>query len=355
MACLLDLLQLAREKGASDLHLTVGRPPVLRLHGDLVQLDLTPLSAADTAAMLAEVASNLQAAILQERGEVDFACSLTGLGRFRINAFRQQGSISIACRLIPQLVPKLDQLGLPPIVAELTQRRQGLILVTGPTGSGKSTTLAAMIDKINSERATHILTIEDPIEFLYHHKLSLVNQREVGADTESFASGLRAALRQDPDVILIGEMRDLETTAAAVSAAETGHLVLASLHTPGAAQTIDRILDIFPPHQQPQIRSQLASVLQAVIWQQLLPRADQAGRVAAAEVLLVTPAIRNLIRERKAHQIPSLMQTGKQLGMQTMEQALLQLYQRGLISGDQLDAYSPESALLSGLLGSDRG
>ena len=338
MPRLLELLSLAVDRGASDLHLTVGQAPMLRLNGDLARLDLPRLTPADTSEMFDEVAQEQQRASLKSLGEVDFSLSMSGIGRFRVNAFRQRGTISIACRLIPQVIPGINSLGLPPIVGELVNRRQGLILVTGPTGSGKSTTLAAMIDKINQERAEHILTIEDPIEFLHRHKRSMVNQR------------LRAALREDPDVILIGEMRDLETTAAAVSAAETGHLVLATLHTPGAAQTVHRILDIFPPYQQQQIRTQLALVLQAVISQQLLRRADGQGRVVAAEVLIVTPAIRNLIREGKVHQINSMMQAGGQFGMETMEQSLQDLYRQGLINKSQIDLYAPETGLLESLL-----
>ncbi|NLW17207.1 MAG: type IV pilus twitching motility protein PilT [Firmicutes bacterium] len=350
MPRLLDLLQVAVDRGASDLHVTVGQPPVLRVHGELVRMDAPNLTPADTNEMLDEVLADQHREVFKDWGEVDFSLSLPGIGRFRINAFRQRGTIGMACRLIPQAIPSIDSLGLPPVVGELTNRRQGLILVTGPTGSGKSTTLAAMIDKINRERAEHILTIEDPIEFLHRHERSIVNQREVGSDTRSYAHGLRAALREDPDVILIGEMRDLETTQAAVSAAETGHLVLATLHTPGAAEAVHRILDIFPPYQQQQIRTQLALVLQAVISQQLLRRADRPGRVVAAEVLVVTPAIRNLIREGKVHQIHSMMQAGGQLGMQTMEQALQSLYQRGVISKAQMDLYAPEAGLLQRLL-----
>lgn len=350
MPRLVELLNLAVGKGASDLHLTVGQAPVLRLHGELVRVDMPKLTPADTAEMFDEVVQDMQRTMFESLGEVDFSLSLPGIGRFRVNAFRQRSTIGIACRLIPQVIPSIDSLGLPPIVGELTNRRQGLILVTGPTGSGKSTTLAAMIDKINQERAEHILTIEDPIEFLHRHQRSIVNQREVGADTKSYANGLRAALREDPDVILIGEMRDLETTAAAVSAAETGHLVLATLHTPGAAQAVHRILDIFPPYQQAQIRTQLALVLQAIISQQLLRRADREGRVVATEVLMVTPAIRNLIREGKVHQINSMMQAGAQFGMQTMDQSLQNLYQRGLISKAQIDLYAPETGLLESLL-----
>jgi len=275
--------------------------------------------------------------LLRERGEIDLAYSLPGVSRFRVNVFHQRGSVGAAIRLIPRNIPDLERLGLPPVVAELAERQHGLVLVTGPTGSGKSTTLAAMVDRINRERSCHIITLEDPIEYLHQHRRSIVNQREVGADTRSFASALRAALRQDPDVILVGEMRDLETIATAITAAETGHLVLATLHTSSAVQSIDRIIDVFPSHQQGQVRIQLADTLEGVITQQLWLRADRTGRVAAVEVLAATPAVKNLIREGKTHQIISSIQTGGRYGMQTMEMALRQLVARGIIADSELN------------------
>ncbi|MDN5346858.1 MAG: twitching motility protein PilT [Clostridia bacterium] len=329
-----DILQAAAAKGASDVHLTVGLPPVFRYLGELLpQENWPPLQTA--------VTEELARQLLGERwpefatqGELDFAYSLSGIGRFRVNVFRQRGSVAAAIRLIPARVPSLEELGLPPVVGELADQPHGLVLVTGPTGSGKTTTLAAMIDRINHQRSCHIITLEDPIEYLHQHKKSMVNQREIGSDSPSFASALRAALRQDPDVILVGEMRDLETVATAITAAETGHLVLTTLHTSSAVQSVDRIIDVFPPHQQGQIRIQLADTLAGVITQQLLPRADGKGRVAAVEVLIATPAVRNLIREGKTHQIVSAMQTGGRFGMQTMEMSLKQLSARGIIDLD---------------------
>jgi twitching motility protein PilT len=348
---LLELLQQAMELGASDLHLTVGQAPAYRLDGELRLMNLPRLLPADTREMLDEVTTPVQREALRQQGDLDFALSLPGVGRFRVNVYQQRGSIAMACRLIPFQIPSIAQLGLPPVVEELTGRHQGLILVTGPTGSGKSSTLAAMIDLINRRRAGHIMTLEDPIEFLHSHKLSIVNQREIGVDTPSYAAGVRSALHEDPDVLLVGEMRDLETTAAALSAAETGMLVMATLHTQGAAQTVNRILDIFPPHQQQQVRTQLALTLQAVISQQLVRRAQGPGRVLAAEVLIMTPAIRHLIREGKVQQIPSQLQTGSEVGMQTMEKALQDLYQRGLITQEQMNFYLPELGLINTLLG----
>ncbi|WP_406676381.1 type IV pilus twitching motility protein PilT [Moorella sp. ACPs] len=331
------ILRAAAAAGASDVHLSVGLPPVFRVHGELqVQRQWEPLDSEMTASLVRPMVGE-RWEVLQERGEIDLAYSLPGVSRFRVNVFHQRGSVGAAIRLIPREIPSLETLGLPPVVAELAERQHGLVLVTGPTGSGKSTTLAAMVDKINRERSCHIITLEDPIEYLHQHRRSIVNQREVGSDTQSFASALRAALRQDPDVILVGEMRDLETIATAITAAETGHLVLATLHTSSAIQSVDRIIDVFPPHQQGQVRIQLADTLEGVITQQLLPRADRKGRVAAVEVLIATPAVKNLIREGKTHQIVSSMQTGARYGMQTMDMALRQLVTRGVITDRELN------------------
>ncbi len=334
-----ELLRQAVEAGASDVHLTVASPPVLRLHGRLVRVGDACLTPDDLARLIEPLLSPAQRQRLEETGQVDLAYSLSGVGRFRVNVYRQRGSLAAALRTIPGRVPTLEELGLPPVVASLTRAHNGLILVTGPTGHGKSTTLAAMIDLINSERSCHILTLEDPIEYLHRHKKSIVNQREIGIDSQNFAQALRAALRQDPDVILVGEMRDLETIATAITAAETGHLVMATLHTMGAAATIDRVVDVFPPHQQAQIRTQLAGVLQGVISQLLLPRADGRGRVVALEIMVATPAIRNLIREGKTHQIPSAIQTGGRYGMCLMEAYLRRLRDNGLITEEEYRAH----------------
>ncbi|WP_170240329.1 type IV pilus twitching motility protein PilT [Thermosediminibacter litoriperuensis] len=329
-----EILAEAVRKGASDIHLTVGLPPVFRQHGRLEpQGQCPPLTASDTEALAREILADRWEEFIK-RKELDLAYSIAGLGRFRVNIFYQRGSVGVAIRLVGEVIRSLDELGLPPVVGELADQPHGLVLVTGPTGSGKTTTLAAMIDRINERRSCHIITLEDPIEYLHQHKKSIVNQREIGSDSPSFASALRAALRQDPDVILVGEMRDLETVATAITAAETGHLVLATLHTGSAVQSIDRIIDVFPPHQQNQIRIQLADTLTGVITQQLLPRADGKGRVVAVEILIATPAVRNLIREGKTHQIVSLMQTGSRFGMQTMEMSLRQLREKGIINLD---------------------
>jgi twitching motility protein PilT len=331
-----EIISRGVELGASDVHLTVYRPPVYRVNGRLIYDSQTePLKPEETKKLAAEIMPNPQSAeTLRELGQVDFSNSLPGIGRFRVNIYLQRGSYAAAIRLIPVDVPRLDQLGLPPVVAELTMRENGLLLVTGATGSGKSTTLAAMINLLNHTRNCNILTLEEPIEYLHRHGTCIINQREIGTDSPSFALALRAALRQDPDVILIGEMRDLETIAIAMTAAETGHLVLASLHSANAAQTIERIIDVFPPHQQAQISIQLATTLQGIISQQLIPRSNGNGRVAACEVLVATPAIRNLIRENKIHQIYSSIQTGGNSGMITMEKSIKTLCQQGIISID---------------------
>lgn len=269
--------------------------------------------------------------IFEEKGEYDMSFSVDGKGRYRVNVFRQQGEVAMAFRLVSEKIPSPEELGVPGSIIDLYQRKRGLVLVTGPTGSGKSTTLAAIIDKVNTFRDAHVITLEDPIEYIHKHKMSMVNQREIGLDSQSYANALRAALREDPDVILVGEMRDYETISVAITAAETGHLVLSTLHTIGAASTIDRVIDVFPPHQQQQIRVQLANVLEAVISQQLIPRADGRGRVAAFEVLHANLAIRNLVREGKTHQIPSIMQTNRRMGMIAMDDAIVQLYREGKI------------------------
>jgi twitching motility protein PilT len=329
---LIKLLTTGIDRKASDVHLTVGIPPTYRIDGTLVPTLEGCLTPEDTSYMVKQVLGEKRMNKLDETGEIDFSYSISNTGRFRVNAFKQRGSYAMVLRIIPLVIPSMDELGLPKVVNELSKLPRGLILVTGPTGSGKTTTLASMINKINSERKCHIVTLEDPLEYLHHHKKSIVNQREIGSDTENFANGLRGALREDPDVILVGEMRDLETISIAITAAETGHLVLSTLHTNGAAKTMDRVIDVFPPYQQQQIRVQLSAVIEAVISQQLLPRASGKGRVAAHEVMLATPAIRNLIREGKNHQIDTSIQTSASLNMQTMDTALVTLYKKGVIT-----------------------
>lgn len=331
------LCDIANDPLISDLHLTVNSRPIVRTTGELRPYMKYP--AILTAQDLSEIARSLmdedQYRVFQEKGEYDFSYSIQETGRFRVNAYHQRGAVGLALRVIPNRIPSMEELGLPEVIHELALRQNGLVLCTGPTGSGKSTTLASMLDLINRTRSCHILTLEDPIEYLHTHKKSLIHQREVGADTKNFSNGLRAALRQDPDVILVGEMRDLETISIAVEAAETGHLVFATLHTNDAAGTIDRIIDVFPPNQQQQIRTQLAAVLQGVIAQQLVKRSDRPGRVAAVEVMVANPAIRNLIREGKSHQIYSAMQTGAKFGMQTMDAALARLCREGIITAEE--------------------
>jgi len=329
-----DIVNEGTSRIASDIHITVGIPPTFRINGELIPYTNTPLNPQDTEELVRQTMNDEQYQQLMERGEFDFSYSSPGRGRYRVNAYRQRGSLGMALRIIPLEIPSMQQLGLPPVLSDLARLPRGLILVTGPTGSGKSTTLATMIDQINKERKVHILTLEDPIEYLHSHKRSIVNQREIGSDSKTFTSALRGALREDPDVILVGEMRDLDTISIAITAAETGHLVLSTLHTLGSAKTIDRIIDVFPPHQQQQVRIQLSSVIQAVVSQQLLPRADGKGRVAAHEIMISTPAIRNLIREDKVHQIDTAIQTGGKFRMHTMDSSLVNLYNRGLISKD---------------------
>src|SRR5262245_4323393 len=321
------LLEEMIEKDASDLHIVAGERPKLRVDGDITSASTEEvLTPKDTLSLAYSVLTENQKKRFETENELDFSFGIQNLARFRGNCFKQRGCVSLVIRQIPFTVRTFDELGLPPIVAKLSERPRGLVLVTGPTGSGKSTTLAAMIDKINKELKGHIITVEDPIEFIHRHQACLVNQREVGTDTNSFAAALKYALRQDPDVVLIGEMRDLETTQSALTIAETGHLAFATLHTNSAAETINRIIDIFPSHQQPQIRAQLAFVLEGVITQTLLQKAKGRGRVMAAEIMVCTPAIRALIRDDKVHQIYSSMQAGKKHGMQTLNDALYQLY-----------------------------
>ena len=329
---LIELLSIGVEKNASDVHLTVGIPPTYRIDGALISLVERKLTAEDTLYLVKQALNETRMNKLDETGEIDFSYSIPSIGRFRVNAFKQRGSYAMVLRIIPLEIPLMDELGLPTILNDLSRLPRGLILVTGPTGSGKTTTLASIINKINSERRCHIITLEDPLEYLHKHKKSIVNQREVGSDTLNFANGLRGALREDPDVILVGEMRDLETISTAITAAETGHLVLSTLHTNGAAKTMDRIIDVFPPFQQQQIRVQLASVIEAVISQQLLLKASGKGRIGAYEVMTATPAIRNLIREGKNHQIDTTIQTSGALGMHTMDTSLINLYKRGEIT-----------------------
>ncbi len=351
MANLHQLLQTMIDKGASDLHITTGSPPQLRIDGQLVPMNLPPLSAAETKQICYSILTDVQKHRFEEDDELDLSFGIKGLSRFRANVFLQRGAVAAAIRTIPFKILSLEELNLPPIVSGLVNKSKGLILVTGPTGSGKSTTLASMIDKINSERHEHIITVEDPIEFLHQHKKGLVNQREVGADTKGFKQALKYVLRQDPDIVLIGEMRDLETMEAALTVSETGHLALATLHTNSAVQTINRIIDVFPPHQQPQVRAQLSFVLEGIIAQQLIPKMSGQGRVMAAEVLIPTPAIRNLIREDKIHQLYSSMQTGQaKFGMQTMNQALYDLFAKRIISYDEALGRSPVPEEFMGMI-----
>ena len=347
-----DLLLEVLERRASDLHITAGSKPMVRVRGRLVELEDYPvLTPTDTRETIYSILTNDQRQRLETDWQLDFAYAIPNVARFRVNAYFQRAAIGAAFRLIPFEIKSIDDLGLPAVCHELAHKPRGFVLVTGPTGSGKSTSLAAIIDEINKSREDHILTIEDPIEFLHPHKRCLVNQREIGADAHSFAAGIKAALRQDPDVILVGEMRDLETIHTALTAAETGHLVFATLHTQDAPQTIDRIIDVFPPAQQQQVRVQLSVALQGVVTQQLLPTADGAGRVAACEVLVPTPAVRNLIREGKTHQILSTMQTGSNAGMQTMDAALATLVRQGRITQKLAEQRSSTPAELRRLLG----
>jgi twitching motility protein PilT len=351
-----DVLLEVIDRRASDLHITAGAPPMVRVRGRLTAIDGYPeLSPTDTREIVYSILSNAQRQKFENNWQLDFAYQIPGRARFRVNAYFQRAAIGAAFRLIPFDVVPLETLGLPKVVAQFADKPRGLVLVTGPTGSGKSTTLASLLDLINERREEHIMTIEDPIEFLHQHKKCIVNQRELGSDATTFGDALKAALRQDPDVILVGEMRDLETIGTALTAAETGHLVFATLHTQDTPQTVDRIIDVFPPEQQGQVRAQLSVALQGIMTQMLLPTADGAGRCVAAEVLVPTPAVRNLIREGKTHQIYSVLQTGGQHGMQTMDAALVELVRAGKITRQLAEsrAHSPEELrrLLGGVAG----
>jgi twitching motility protein PilT len=338
-----QLLKAMIEKGASDMHITTGSPPLLRIDGHIVPLKLPPLGAVESKALCYSVLTEEQKITFEKTSELDLSFGVKGLSRFRANVYVQRGAVAGAFRAIPFKILSFEELGLPQIIADLTQKPNGLVLVTGPTGCGKSTTLASILDKINAEQRCHIMTIEDPIEYLHPHKLCVVNQREIGTDTEGFKAALKSVLRQDPDVVLVGEMRDLETIEAALTISETGHLVFATLHTNSAISTINRIIDVFPPHQQDQIRAKLSFVLQGVVTQTLIPKASGSGRALALEVLCPNAAVRNLIREGKTHQIYSQMQVGQnKFGMQTLNQALLDLYQRRIITLEDAQNRSTE-------------
>jgi twitching motility protein PilT len=347
-----DVLLEVLQRNASDLHITAGSHPMVRVRGRLVKLEEYPvLTPTDTREVIYSILTNDQRQRLETDWQLDFAYAIPNVARFRVNTYFQRAALGAAFRLIPFEIKSIDELGLPSVLHDFVHKPRGLVLVTGPTGSGKSTSLAAVIDAINRTREDHILTIEDPIEFLHPHKKCIVNQRELGSDAQSFSGALKAALRQDPDVILVGEMRDLETIGTALTAAETGHLVFATLHTQDAPQTIDRIIDVFPPEQQQQVRVQLSVALQGVVTQTLLPTADGAGRIAACEVLIPTAAVRNLIREGKTHQIMSVMQTGSQSGMQTMDAALATLVRQGRISAKLAEQRSSHPDELRRLMG----
>ena len=342
MPTIVEIMHAASDAGASDVHITVGIPPKMRVNGTLITMDYPKMSPQDTLAITYSIMSDAQRERFQEKGEYDMSFSIPELGRYRVNAYKQRGSAALALRLVGTKIPSPEVLGVPESVISLYDRKRGLILVTGPTGSGKSTTLAAIIDKINNKRDAHVITLEDPIEYLHQHKMAMVNQREIGLDSQSYANALRAALREDPDVILVGEMRDFETISVAITAAETGHLVLSTLHTIGAASTVGRVIDVFPPHQQQQIRVQCANVVEAVVSQQLIPTIDGDGRVAAFEVMHANHAVRNLIREGKSHQLATVMQTNRKMGMITMDDAIAQLFYEGKIDREMAVQYAQD-------------
>lgn len=343
-----EILRMSVERKASDIHFTAGCPPYYRIDGVLTPLQGEKLLPADLEDLLMPILDSRHRNELETNGQTDLAYAIPGVGRFRVNVYKQRGTLASAMRCLPFSIPDADSLGIPAEVQALTAKKRGLVLVTGPTGSGKSTTLASLVDIMNRQYPYHIITLEDPIEYLHRHQRSMVNQREIGSDSNDYAQALRAALREDPDVILVGEMRDLETISTALTAAETGHLVLSTLHTIGADKTIDRIIDVFPPNQQQQVRVQLASVLECIVSQQLIRREDGKGRVAALEVLFANLAIRNMIRENKTYQIISTMQTGKRQGMQTMDDAIYELFLRGDISADSAVSYAQNPVDMSG-------
>ena len=348
-----EILRMSVEEKASDIHFTAGCPPYYRIDGVLTPFKGDKLLPTDLEALLLPILDNRHRNELETNGQTDLAYAISGVGRFRVNVYKQRGTLASAMRCLPFSIPDADSLGIPAEVQALTAKKRGLVLVTGPTGSGKSTTLASLVDIMNRKYPYHIITLEDPIEYLHRHQRSVVNQREIGSDSNDYAQALRAALREDPDVILVGEMRDLETISTALTAAETGHLVLSTLHTIGADKTIDRIIDVFPPNQQQQVRVQLASVLECIISQQLIRREDGRGRVAALEVLFANTAIRNMIRENKTYQIVSAMQTGKRQGMQTMDDAIYELFLRGDISADSAVSYAQKPGEMSGKVNFD--
>lgn len=343
-------LEQAVENESSDIHLCSGLPAVIRRHGSLYYLDDVVLTMEDCMELVTQCLSREEIQELQDVGEIDFAYTLPSIGRFRVNVYRQRNSYALAFRVINTKIPEITALGLPHVLYSLAEKQRGLVIITGPTGSGKSTTLASMIDYINHTRRLRIITIEDPIEYLHKHNKSMINQREIGADTKSYANAIRAVLREDPDVILIGEMRDEETIATALTAAETGHLVFSTLHTLGAAKTIDRIIDVFPPHQQSQVKSQLSTVLQGIVSQQLIKKADNSGRVVATEVMTITPAIANMIRESRVAQINSSIHTGSEFGMHSMDSSIASLYKQGLITYEDAFQYAIDPNALKKLL-----